>query len=173
MLTVASPGAAATEAVGACLAAVLQGISPELILLSGGLGAGKTTLVRGCLRRLGHAGTVKSPTFTLVEPYSLPPFGIYHFDLYRLAGQGALEGLGFRDYLHAGAVLLVEWPERVPELAAQADWQLELTGEGEQRSVAIKAGSASAEAALSRELGRTGLPFVLSSEVDKHIHSTI
>ena len=104
------PDEAATEQVGAALAPLLKG--GEVVALSGELGAGKTTLVRGLLRALGYTGAVKSPTYTLVESYKLPAFELHHFDLYRLAEAGELEFLGLDEFLHPGAVCLFEWPER-------------------------------------------------------------
>ena len=101
----------ATEAAGAALARAVRG-QAGVLTLSGALGAGKTTLVRGLLHALGHPGTVRSPTYTLVEPYAFDDWRVLHLDLYRLAGGRDLETLGLRDELDADTLLIVEWPER-------------------------------------------------------------
>ncbi len=104
------PDEAATLALGGRLGhALAAGLS---IWLQGDLGAGKTTLTRGVLRALGFAGRVKSPTYTLVELYTLSRFNLYHFDLYRFTDPDEWEDAGFREYFNPASVCLVEWPEK-------------------------------------------------------------
>jgi tRNA threonylcarbamoyladenosine biosynthesis protein TsaE len=107
------------------------------ILLKGELGTGKTTLVRGFLRARGHEGPVKSPTFTLLEPYELLGVPIYHFDLYRISGPEELEFLGVRDYLRGDGICLVEWPERAQGCFPTADLAIEIDYENTGRQVQI------------------------------------
>lgn len=104
--------AAATEALGAGLAALLSVRTGGLIHLNGPLGAGKTTLARGLLRALGVVGPIRSPTYTLMEPYEINGLEIVHLDLYRLAAADELLGLGLDDYSPERCWWLVEWPER-------------------------------------------------------------
>lgn len=96
-----------TEQAGIELATQLT--APAVIFLEGQLGAGKTTFVRGLMRGFGYTGTVKSPTFTLIETYSLPDKEILHADLYRLKDPSELEAMGFRDYFTDNSIVVIEW----------------------------------------------------------------
>ena len=97
-----------------------------VIYLHGRLGAGKTTLCRGFLRGFGHEGSVKSPTYTLVEPYHPPGGEVYHFDLYRLKDPAELDYLGVEEYFRHGSVCLLEWPEKGEERIPLPDLSLTL-----------------------------------------------
>lgn len=135
--------AAATERLGAALARSVPWAAPQALVgyLHGELGAGKTTLVRGLLRELGETGTVRSPSFTLLEAY---PFGdrtVLHVDLYRLAGIGAVASLGLRDEMRPGVLLLVEWPERATDSLPAADLHVRLSAQGAGRLAALEHGS--------------------------------
>ncbi len=115
---------AAMLQLGARLAVSLK--PPLVIHLSGQLGAGKTTLVRGLLTALGHVGAVKSPTYTLVEPYEQLYPKCYHFDLYRLSDPEELESAGIRDYLQPDSVCMIEWPERGKGFMPAANLYIEI-----------------------------------------------
>jgi tRNA threonylcarbamoyladenosine biosynthesis protein TsaE len=126
---------AATLAFAGELLIHLQG-SP-VVFLEGQLGAGKTTLVRGILRALGHEGSVKSPTYTLLEPYEVAGRTIYHFDLYRIGDSEELDFIGFDELLDADALKLIEWPERGAGRLPVPDVRIRLSLEGEGRHVEV------------------------------------
>jgi tRNA threonylcarbamoyladenosine biosynthesis protein TsaE len=110
-----APDADATRVLGARLAQALLALpaaAPVLVTLAGDLGAGKTTFVSGLLTALGHQGPVRSPTYTLIEPYRLHGRDVQHCDFYRLRHPDELDDLGWRDLALPGAILLVEWPEK-------------------------------------------------------------
>ncbi len=126
---------AATVAFGGELLDTLQGA--PLVFLRGQLGAGKTTLVRGILRALGHDGSVKSPTYTLLEPYEVGGREVYHFDLYRIGDSDELAFIGMDEMLDSDAIKLVEWPERGAEALPEPDVEIRLSLEGEGRRVEV------------------------------------
>ncbi len=125
----------ATLNLGRALAAHLQ---PGLtIFLQGDLGAGKTTLMRGVLRGLSFEGRVKSPTYTLVESYSVSSLYLYHFDLYRFKHEQEWLDAGFNELFNERNICFVEWPERARTLLPEADITIELAVEGDGRRVNI------------------------------------
>ncbi|CAB3800128.1 tRNA threonylcarbamoyladenosine biosynthesis protein TsaE [Paraburkholderia ultramafica] len=145
--------AATRQASGASGSNAFHGLQVQL---AGDLGAGKTTVVRATLRGLGHTGRVRSPTYTLVEPYVLErPAGelaLYHFDLYRFTDPAEWADAGFREYFDSGAICLVEWPQRAGRLLGVPDlvFSLDLDGDGNGRVLVARAYSESGKACLER-----------------------
>jgi len=138
------PDEAATIAIGSGLAEVLKSSTVQqslVVYLNGDLGAGKTTLTRGFVRGMGHVGNVKSPTYTLVEPYELANWRIFHFDLYRLADAEELEYMGIRDYFNNDCCCFIEWPEKGTGLLAKADLIINIVYQDEQRIIELQAES--------------------------------
>ena len=129
------PDEAATLALGAALAHCLE---PGLIVyLRGDLGAGKTTLVRGVLRELGHTGPVRSPTYTLVELYAVSRLDLHHFDFYRFHDPSEWIDAGFRESFDDRSVSLIEWPEKAAGSLPPADVEIVLQASGCGRSASF------------------------------------
>lgn len=142
------PDEAATEAFGAALAQVLE--AGLVIWLSGDLGAGKTTLTRGLLRALGHGGSVKSPTYTLVEPYAISRFSLYHFDFYRFSSPEEFLDAGLEEYFGTTAVCLVEWADKALPYVPRPDLEVCLSVSGDGRTVQCQPQSERGRACLTR-----------------------
>lgn len=139
-------GEEAMVAFGTKLAAHIPG--GAVIFLKGDLGMGKTTLSRGVLAAYGYEGVVKSPTYTLVEPYDLPQRTVYHFDLYRLGDPEELEYMGIRDYFYGDQVCLVEWPERACLFLPKPDLVVGITAIAKGREISVVAQSEKGEAII-------------------------
>ncbi len=142
-----TPDTQATQQLAARLADCCQ--DAMVFYLEGTLGAGKTTFSQGFIRQLGVSGRIKSPTYTLVEPYEAPPWRIFHFDLYRLADPEELEFIGIRDYFDDDCICLIEWPDKGQGLLAPADIIIRLEIQGDARAIALHAQSARGEHLLT------------------------
>jgi tRNA threonylcarbamoyladenosine biosynthesis protein TsaE len=137
------PDTEQTERLGRLLAQLHP--APAVIYLSGELGAGKTTFSRGFIQACGHRGAVKSPTYTLIEPYELPTGKVFHLDLYRLNDAAELEFLGLEDLLAEGGVCLIEWPERASPHLPPADLTISLHHSNGARRASLNAHQPRAE----------------------------
>jgi tRNA threonylcarbamoyladenosine biosynthesis protein TsaE len=133
------PDEAATLRLGAALA---QDRPPSAVVyLEGDLGAGKTTLVRGLLRKVGVGGTAKSPTYTLVEPYVVSGLNLYHFDFYRFNYPEEFLDAGLDEYFSDSGLCLVEWPDRAQPYLPPADLHIRLVLDGAGRLAHLESGS--------------------------------
>jgi tRNA threonylcarbamoyladenosine biosynthesis protein TsaE len=133
------PDEGATLALGRALAP--GALAGRTLYLRGDLGAGKTTLVRGLLRAVGIAERIKSPTYSLVEPYMLSRLHLYHFDFYRLKDDAEWLSSGFREYFNAQSVCIAEWPERAGSGLPPPDVEVSLIFCGDGRRARLKAQS--------------------------------
>lgn len=145
---IAVPDEEAMVVLGARLGAVCT--PPLVIYLEGDLGMGKTTLTRGLIQSRGHSGAVKSPTYTLVEPYEFDGQAFYHFDLYRLGDPEELEFMGIRDYFGDFSVCLVEWPNRGGPALPRADLVINIEKQGRGRHVRVSAATEKGETVLQQ-----------------------
>ena len=141
----------ATIAMGKQLADIVKNSLKQgiVVYLYGDLGAGKTTLTRGFVQGMGHNGHVKSPTYTLVEPYELNDWQVYHFDLYRLSDPEELEYMGIRDYFADNCCCFIEWPEKGLGMIKAPDLQINLAYSDEQRTLSVQAKTALGEQVLA------------------------
>ena len=150
------PDEDATLALGA---AISRAIAPGLVFfLRGELGAGKTTLVRGVLRGLGFEGRVKSPTYTLVELYTVSRLDLHHFDFYRFQDPREWIDAGFRETFNGLNVSLIEWPEKAAGLLPPADVEIALESSGSGRNATLRAGSPQGERCLTGLMAQYPFP---------------
>jgi tRNA threonylcarbamoyladenosine biosynthesis protein TsaE len=154
-VTLTLPDAAATSRFGQALAHAVQRHLDAVranglqLNLSGDLGAGKTALVRAMLRALGVSGPVKSPTFALLEPYSVSSLDFHHFDFYRFADPAEFGSSGFRELFGPGRVCAIEWPERAGPRLPTADLAIALSMDGDGRRASVIAASQLGHACLT------------------------
>jgi tRNA threonylcarbamoyladenosine biosynthesis protein TsaE len=119
-----------------------------IVTLSGELGAGKTTLVRGMLRELGWTGAVKSPSYALVEHYLVSSLYFYHFDFYRFNDSVEWDTTGFAEYFRPDAICVIEWPERIAGRLPPVDVAAVLGHCGSGRTLVLQAGTQAGKACL-------------------------
>jgi tRNA threonylcarbamoyladenosine biosynthesis protein TsaE len=136
--TLSLPDEAATLRLGALLASLLRPLPGAVLFLVGDLGAGKTTLARGLLQALGVRGRVRSPTYTLLEPYEVDGRTVLHLDLYRLRDPGELQNLGLEDYPPERCLWLLEWPDKGGSLLPVPTVVVHLTLRGSGREARIE-----------------------------------
>ncbi len=160
-VTIASPEE--MELFAACCARYIS--TGSNLYLYGELGAGKTTFVRGVLRALDYQGIVKSPTYTLVEPYDVAPYRIYHFDLYRITTPSELDDIGCRDYFDGHGVCLVEWPERGAECLPPPDLTIKIRINRTRRDVHCQAHTGSWEKHLGKIMTEISLKTKKNSQI--------
>jgi tRNA threonylcarbamoyladenosine biosynthesis protein TsaE len=160
------PDSAATEALGAALARSFPGAGAgagAIVHLRGDLGSGKTTCARSLLHALGVTAPVRSPTYTLVDTYSVLGLTCVHVDLYRVQTTTEVEELGLRDMTGPGYLMLIEWPEKGGAAVPRADLDLQLLYAGEARAARLNAGSGVGAAWLDKLVLDTSLSFYVSN----------
>jgi tRNA threonylcarbamoyladenosine biosynthesis protein TsaE len=158
------PDSCATEALGAALARSFPGAgSGAVVYLRGELGSGKTTCARSLLHALGVTGTVRSPTYTLVDTYGLPALTCVHVDLYRVQSTNEVEELGLREMTGAGYLMLIEWPEKGGAAIPPADLSLLLDYQGDARTAALAASSEAGKVWLEKLAIDTSLNLYVSN----------
>jgi len=158
------PDSAATEGLGAALARGFPGESAGAVVhLRGELGSGKTTCVRSLLHALGVAAPVRSPTYTLVDTYSIADLTCVHVDLYRVQTTLEVEELGLRDMTGPGYLMLIEWPEKGGAAVPRADLHVQLLYAGDARAAHLKAASDTGAAWLDKLAIDTSLNLYVSN----------
>lgn len=130
-----------------------------VISLNGDLGSGKTTLVRGVLKSLGIVDTIKSPTFTLVEPYKINELELYHFDLYRFNDPEEWFGCGFDEYFVDNSICFIEWAKNADKLIPKIDWEINISVDEETRLLEIKSKTNRGDACLNQLMINAGSLF--------------